>query len=541
MNLSRDLRSALLKAAIVVVLTVIFSWLVWPFGKIVLLVLLPLLLFVLLLMFMPVKMSPAVRLVTSIGVFGAFLVLRKVLASSSFVRGLLTSLVGVGPPVPSLETASLVIALIWLAGQMVLVVVTDRFRSGIAGAVESFLAERGFAALIRSVARGEFGATSALWISGLRWGILILVGCLLLTRSGSLDQLEENVVLPLSRLSAVPGASASMVVTLTTPDNNARQFLETALELNARFREGGAAVVCFPARVMRDSTTRSLADSLIASGAVVFDRGQFDPRYAMVGHSWNFLRFRSIDFSLSHSTPVVHPSLLAAARYLKLPVRIPPEYEQFLHLDARAAGMVGPPRGEVAIGSSRVPRWDNGLSVVLRRSAYLPLQYSTGGDTLWNSFIFPATIERPQWDGPILYKEYGSGRTLTALPDSVWNFAAGRMVFIQWVNMSDADYHDMASVPALIADMAVRGMFVSESPAWHIIVSVLAVLVGIVLFASVRPWLTFVVLLACAIGLGVVDGWVFGEYLLVTRLVYPAFTCAVAAMVLPLVRISARA
>ncbi|MBK7260313.1 MAG: hypothetical protein IPI01_21415 [Ignavibacteriae bacterium] len=324
MNLSRDLRSALLKAAIVVVLTVIFSWLVWPFGKIVLLVLLPLLLFVFLLMFMPVKMSPAVRLVTSIGVFGAFLVLRKVLASSSFVRGLLTSLVGVGPPVPSLETASLVIALIWLAGQMVLVVVTDRFRSGIAGAVESFLAERGFAALIRSVARGEFGATSALWISGLRWGILILVGCLLLTRSGSLDQLEENVVLPLSRLSAVPGASASMVVTLTTPDNNARQFLETALELNARFREGGAAVVCFPARVMRDSTTRSLADSLIASGAVLFDRGQFDPRYAMVGHSWNFLRFRSIDFSWSHSTPVVHPSLLAAARYLKLPVRVPP-------------------------------------------------------------------------------------------------------------------------------------------------------------------------------------------------------------------------
>ncbi|MBK7260312.1 MAG: hypothetical protein IPI01_21410 [Ignavibacteriae bacterium] len=107
--------------------------------------------------------------------------------------------------------------------------------------------------------------------------------------------------------------------------------------------------------------------------------------------------------------------------------------------------------------------------------------------------------------------------------------------------MSDADYHDMASVPALIADMAVRGMFVSESPAWHIIVSVLAVLVGIVLFASVRPWLTFVVLLACAVGLGVVDRWVFGEYLLVTRLVYPAFTCAVAAMVLPLVRISARA
>jgi hypothetical protein len=540
MNLSRELRPRLLKAAIVVVLTVTFFWVIWPFGKIVLFVLLPLLLLVLAIMFMPVKMSPAVRILTSIGVFGAFLVIRKVLASSALVRGLLAYQVGMGPPVPTIETVSLVIALLWLAGQMVLVVVTDRVRSGAAGVTESALAERGFAAFIRSTSRREFGAVPALWITGLRWGILILAGCLLLYRSGSLHQIEEDLILPVRHMSAVPGSSASVIVTLTTPDNNPRQYLRTALELNARFRAGGAAVVCFPSRGVLDSTARTLADSLAASGAVVFDREQFDPRYAMIGAGWDFLRFRSIDFSWTNGSPTVHPSLLAASRYLKLPVRIPPEYARFLHLDARAAGMVGPPRGEVMIGASRVPRWKDGMSVVLRRSAFLPLHYAAGGETLWNSFIFPANIERPQWEGPILYKEYGSGRTLTALPDSVWKFADGRMVFVQWVNMGDADFHDVASIPALIADMAVRGSFVREAPAWQVLVTLGVILIAVGLFALFRPWIVFIALLAGAIGLGVADAWIFCDYLLVTRLVYPVFAAAVAAMVLPLVRISLR-
>jgi hypothetical protein len=190
------------------------------------------------------------------------------------------------------------------------------------------------------------------------------------------------------------------------------------------------------------------------------------------------------------------------------------------------------------IGTSQVPRWDDGMSVVLRRSWFMPMQYSTGGDTLWNSFIFPANIERLRWDGPILYKEYGSGRALTTLPDSVWQFAAGRMVFIQWVNLGDGDYHDMASIPAQIADMAVRGLFVREAPAWHILVSMLVMLLGVLLFAMVRPWMACIALLACAIGLGSIDVWIFREYLLVTRLVYPMFVCLMTALVLPLVRIS---
>jgi len=163
--MTETMHKRLLAAAVWVGVIGLLGWLLWPVAKLVLITLLPLALLIVGMTMMPVKMSPAIRIGASLGLFGAFVALRKTLAVTDTVRALLTLAVGVTPPVDTLETLSLVIALIWIAGQMLLVVVTDRSRSGVARPIEVTLAERGYNDLLRSMARGEFGTMLARWIT----------------------------------------------------------------------------------------------------------------------------------------------------------------------------------------------------------------------------------------------------------------------------------------------------------------------------------------------------------------------------------------
>jgi hypothetical protein len=539
--MTETMHKRLLAAAVWVGVIGLLGWLLWPVAKLVLITLLPLALLIVGMTMMPVKMSPAIRIGASLGLFGAFVALRKTLAVTDTVRALLTLAVGVTPPVDTLETLSLVIALIWIAGQMLLVVVTDRSRSGVARPIEVTLAERGYNDLLRSMARGEFGTMLARWITAVRWSVFIIIGMGLMYRSESLHGFEEEILVRPAAFRSVQGPSNSVIVTLTTPDNNPKKYLRTALEVNARFRSGGAAVVCFPARGFLDSTAAVLKDSLEKSGAIVFDREQFNPLYAMMGRGWNLLRFRSTDYGWYNGSPVVHPSLLAASRYLGVPIRIPDEYRQFREAVKRGrwAGSI-PPAGESVLGTVSVPRWNDGFSVVLRREGFISMSHATGESSQWNSFIFPANIERPDWDGPIIYKTFGSGTPRTSLPDSVWKFVAGRMVFVQWEDMGEHSFQGTASTNALIADMASRGMFVRESLSWYLPLSLAVLLLGVLLFPWSRPLLSCASLVAVAVGIVVLDAWIFREYLVVTRLIYPAFTAGLAAVVLPLVRASMR-
>ncbi len=527
-------------AAVWIGLIALLGWLVWPSGKLALLVLTPIAVFIVGVFALPVRMAPGVRMAVTLGMFGLFLVIRHQLITSDYMHALITLAIGSVAPVDFLETWSLVIALLWVAGQVVVVVVSDRVRSGVGAPMEMVLADQGYTALMRSLRRGDFGMTWARWSTGVRWSALILIGSLLLFRSNSLHNLDEDLVLVPTPAMTKPGPSHSMIVTLTTPDNNPAQYLRTALEINARFKAGGAAVVCFPARGIMDTTARALRDSLERSGAIVFDRGQFDPRYGMMGTNWRFLRFRSIDLSWTDGSPVVHPSILAASRFLHVPVEIPPTFTRLQPVFRRGSWTNSLPSTGVKFGTMIVPRWADGYSVVPRRDEFGSLRYSTAWEVEWNSFVFPANIERRAWDGPILYKEFGSGTTVTGLPDSLWRSVEGRMVFVQWVDMGESDFSDMTSILALVADMASRGIFVSEAGEWQTVLMVIVAFCAVAIFVWCRPSVQCVLLVMMALGICVLDVWVFRQYMLVTRLIYPAFVAGVAAIVLPLVRISVR-
>lgn len=92
----------------------------------------------------------------------------------------------------------------------------------------------------------------------------------------------------------------------------------------------------------------------------------------------------------------------------------------------------------------------------------------------------------------------------------------------------------------MIAEMVVRGIFIREAPAWHLLVTVVVILLGVALFVWGRPSIILVLLLASAAVIGAADVWIFKEYMLVTRLIYPAFVALVAAVVFSLVRIADR-
>jgi hypothetical protein len=129
---------------------------------------------------------------------------------------------------------------------------------------------------------------------------------------------------------------------------------------------------------------------------------------------------------------------------------------------------------------------------------------------------------------------------MNTIPDSVLQLVSGRMVFLDWMDMGEGHLRGFAAGPAMIADMLTRGVFIREAPAWHILVTVLVMILGVALFVWSRPSFTLVLLLAAAVAIGAADVWIFKEYMLVTRLIYPAFVALVAAVVFPLVRISER-
>ena len=404
------------------------------------------------------------------------------------------------------------------------------------------LVNEGYPGILRAFARGEFGLTCARWVTGLRWGVFILAGVWLLYRSGSLDQPEEEFVLPLARVGETSGPSRSVLVSLMTGDNNPREYLRTAIEINAVFRAAGAAVVCIPRSGARDSTVRSLIDSLEAAGAVVYDRERFESRYAGGRQSMQSLRFWSAGYGYSSDLPLIHPSIQAAARYLRVPVQLPSDYKRMPAIPWYGGGFgAGPPNaGDILLGSTPIPRWSDGWSVVPRPPGLFPMHYSTGGESLWNSFMFPAGILRGQWHDPLRYMFYGDARSVSVLPDSVLRLVSGRMVFIDWTDMGDGNLRGAGSGPAMIAEMVVRGIFIREAPAWHILVTVLVMILGVALFVWSRPSIILVLLLAAAVLIGAMDVWIFKEYMLVTRLIYPAFVALVAAVVFSLVRIADR-
>jgi hypothetical protein len=195
----------------------------------------------------------------------------------------------------------------------------------------------------------------------------------------------------------------------------------------------------------------------------------------------------------------------------------------------------------LSIGQLKIPVWADGYSAVLRRqSGGVFNPDALGSKSGWNSFLFPAGFERLDWDSSLAFFDFETVSRPRTLPDEVWKVAAGKMIFVQWVNMGEDFRRDDATTPAMVADMVVRGLVIDQARPWHIAVSCGILLVAVALFVYGRKWLLVLVLVGSAIGCVVLDGWIFREYLLVVRFIYPAFTAAVAAVVLPLVMMARR-
>jgi hypothetical protein len=428
-----------------------------------------------------------------------------------------------------LRTEIIVLAMLWGAGQIFLAIATTRVRNDVAGPLLRSLAETGYISTLRRMGHGAFGDALARGTRNTRWAIAVFLVSLLLSRAGAFDAEEEQLVLRPWFFHTLSGPSHSLVVSLTTPDNNPTEYLRTALELNRIFRKAGAVVSVFPRSGAVDPLAAKLLDSLTAMGGVTYDQPRFGwlewgrppgfvvTRYKAAGISWRTGEF------------VVHPSLVAAARYLASPIRLPKELLGTPTVGFPGAKLSIPRNTEVSVGERRIPIWDNGYAAVLNRQVLSRFEQ-------WNSFLFRAEIERTHWDSALTYKAYGTGDKSHSLADSVWEHLKGKMVFVEWVNLGDDYRRDDATEPARIADMVVSGLVVDRAAAWHVALSGIVLLIGVLLSIRTRIWLQVAVLLASAVGLIVLDGWLFREWLLLANLVYPAFTAAVAALIFPLVR-----
>jgi hypothetical protein len=473
---------------------------------------------------------------------GAVLVLAIAFTPARVAAGIRLSLVGVVwivflatnhfQPGGYWRTGIIVLALLWGAGQLFLVVASERVRVDRAGPFLRSLHESGFSTTLRRMDRGVFGDSLARGTRACRWAAALLVVTLLLSRAGALDADEEQLILSPWLAPRLSGPSHSLVVTLTTTDNNAQGYLRTALELNSIFRKAGAVVSVFPRFGPGDSIARHLLDSLTAMGGVTFDPPRFGWFTLDRPQGSAFTRFIATDISWRDGKPVVHPAIVAAARFFKAPLRLPGE---FLKAPSFASGSGNMPRArnaEIMIGEHRIPIWSDGYSAVRNPHSLARVEQ-------WNSFLFRASIERTSWDSALTYREFEAGKHVPALADSLCALMKGRMVFVQWENLSEDFRSDFdVSEPARIADMIVRGLIVDRAGPWHIALTCLVLLAGCVLSVRTRIGIQVAALLTCAAAFLILDGWIFREWLLLTSLVYPAFAAFVAAIILPLVRLS---
>jgi hypothetical protein len=439
------------------------------------------------------------------------------------------------------RTEIIVLTAIWAAGQFGLVIASAWAESGNAGPLVRSLCNQGYLTTYRSMLQGNLGDAVAKSASAIRWALAIFLVSCLFWKSDAFDQQQSTLYALSTPGRREPGRSNSLVVTLTTPDNNPQKYLRAALTLTRTLHEAGAVVSCFPRRGVLDSISQALADSITVAGGTTFIQPLHweDRRFFSLGIP--IARFQAIDISWRFGKPVVHPGLVAAGRFLHVPLSIPPQLLLNPNVPVSIAAardlfhdspMPTASSTSLGVGRTNIPIWYDGSSAVLVRLG------PAGEPGFWNGPQFPADLEIADWDSSMSFFNYLSGKRTRVLPDSVWKRVSGKMVFVQWVNKGEDFRRDDATGPAWVADMVSRGLTVDNAGSWHIAVSGLVLLLGVVLFYRARVWVLFPVLFGCAAGLVVLDGWLFREYLLVSNLIYPAFSAALAAVVLPLTKVS---
>lgn len=496
----------------------VVGWFLRPFGSSMVIQRVPLLVFALGVLFAPRAVAGLLRLGYAVFILLAVLIFERLL------------------PYYYLGNYLTILVLVWVGGQIILVMAGERVRSGEGGGIATSLCANGYLRTLRRMDGGAFGVRLASLLTVTRWSALIFVGSLLLYRSETFHRPEEDLLLQPGSRYEIDSRSHSVVATLTTTDNNVTGYLRTAIEMNDLFRKAGAAVVCFPCRGALDPKAQKLADSLEMAGGVLFVQPRYDLRWFERTWGWNFMRFVSIDVTWQYGKPLIHPGLVAASRLMGTRVHVPNELLRAPSYGLHDSQMPRARNTELRIGEQRIPVWEDGYSVVLGRlSSGVFNPDAPGSRSGWNSFVFPAAFERMNWDSSLTFFDFETVSRPRTLPHAVWKMAAGKMIFVQWVNMGEDFRRDDATSPALVADMVVRGLVIDQARPWHIAISCGILLVAAALFVYGRKWLLAFILIGCAIGCIVLDGWIFREYLLVVRFIYPAFTAAVAAVVLPLV------
>lgn len=412
--------------------------------------------------------------------------------------------------------------------------------------------EHGYWSAARQALRGSFGDTGARVLNAVFWGMAIMGASLLIWHSGWIEnKVDLGLHQPQLHLTvAQTDLPTSITITLSTPDNNPHKYLETALQICRRLRDAGAVVTSFPRRGNLDSASQQLADSIAAAGGLTFPQ-LTNPAERLRPWSIPFYRYYPLDISWKYGKPAIHPGLVAAARYLHVPVKISPA---LLHSPSPHDWIDNPDGGSdlphvnhdlLRLGDISIPFWTDGSSCVLSSHAMLGVAFWErvrgwrAGDW-WDPTRFPADLEVPEWGAPLTYFDWASGQRTGSLPDSIWKLAAGKMVFVQWVNQGEDLRRDDATTPALVADMVVRGCTVDQLAPWHIALSCLFVLIGVVLSVRGPNWLLVVVMATAAGGVLLVERWLFSEYLLVGNMVYAACTAALTMVVLPLVSAGTR-
>jgi hypothetical protein len=420
---------------------------------------------------------------------------------------------------------------IWTFCQLLLIVAARSEAAAESGLIMHSFHEHGLRATCIEMRRGKFGRMAAEVGGALQWILWILLATVLLWRSNGLEQIESDLLYRRVEWEQPLSAPHSMIVTLTTPDNNQKKYLQTALEITRAFRKAGALVTCVPRRAILDSAAQRIADSIADCGGMTF--AQRRPGEEGPDERWRlaYLRFYPVDFFRMTGKPTVHAAIAAVARASDSVVKVSPQLlknpgELFQH--GRTPAFYN---ASIWLGNRKIPVDREGRAAVLLYGSWIPQPPG------WNRSVFRAEFEKTYWDSPLTMFSLVTGKHVDNIPDSLWQIAQGKMVFLKWVNNGEDLRRDDAGVPAMIADRVSSNHVVRFEGEWSIWVACFLLFASGFVAVRARTGVLLAFLVGCTLALLVLDGWLFARHLVVSSLIYPALAMGLAALILPLTKL----
>ncbi len=378
------------------------------------------------------------------------------------------------------------------------------------------------------------------------WSVTILIVSIIALTFRGLSPLELRA-LELLRPHFSRVDNPVRILPIISTDDSPTVYFRYVSEIVAKLKKAGARVVLVPIPPSAQNTpeTQLLIRRLAGYGNVVFgeqlkaespyldltDRQLDDPANWWSAHPTSYLVPLTWGISSVRSNPnglllrFVPNQYRESLKGCPVPDVALQAIKKFAGYPDSAAVFQG--FGTVSMGRFRIPVWEDGFAYV--KSSILPFS----GASMY-AFVAPV-------NDTIRYVGYGVNGREMEVTDSTWTSLAENIVIIDWSHLSSRirwRWFGYAGAYVQVINAILSNTFVHRYDQWNLAIIFVLVILSSALVASIRTWLSVLVLIAT--GLVILGGclWLFANHNILFDPVYVMFSLMLCMTILPVAKVS---